>query len=81
MKIISTFIFIPTSFDRKIPFFGLNSTDVSFETNSNFILKSGNEVTLRSANEAKFDALKSDTTKYVFISELISIAAITLIRF
>jgi len=46
-----------TSLLCNIPFFGLNSMEGSFETNSNLILKSGNELMLRSFNEAKFDAL------------------------
>lgn len=41
-----------------MPFFGLNSIEGSFETNSNLILKSGNVFILRSNIDAKFDALK-----------------------
>lgn len=52
------YINLSTSFECSIPFFGLNSTVESFETNSNLILKSGNELMLRSVIDAKFDALK-----------------------
>lgn len=41
-----------------IPFFGLNSTEGSSETNSNLILKSKNDFTLRSVTANKFDALE-----------------------
>lgn len=56
-----------TSLDRRIPFFGLNSTDGSFETNSNLILKSGNEQMLRSITEAKFVALELIKICLIFI--------------
>lgn len=49
---------IATSFDCNIPFFGLNSIQGSCETNSNLILKSGNERILRSIIEARFEALE-----------------------
>jgi len=48
---------LSTSFDRSLPFFGLNSIEASFEINSNLILKSGNEPILRSIKEFRFDAL------------------------
>lgn len=58
MKIKINLNKIATSFDCNIPFFGLNSIQGSFETNSNLILKSGNERMLRSIMEAKFEALE-----------------------
>lgn len=52
------FLHLFTSFECSIPFFGLNSTVESLEINSNLILKSGNELMLRSVIDAKFDALE-----------------------
>lgn len=62
---------IITSFDLSIPFFGLNSTEVSFEINSNLILKSGNDLMLRSIKEIKFNALElKKTNVYLKINNI-----------